>query len=99
MTTFRDYTKQPLGHARFIHVRSDAERIHTCFLEAQPDHMLVHDIVHERQGSTWSMHVGSYPKLRLIPDDLVRVLERHDLEVHRTAGPRGMIQMVASRRG
>jgi len=95
--TFRDYTSPAVGNARFIPVRSDAERILTCFLEAQPDRMLVHDILHERQGGGWSMRVSSYPKLRLSPDDVVRTLERHGLAVRREPGPRGMTQIVATR--
>jgi len=95
VTTFRDYTQPARGDARFIPVRSDADRIHTCFLEEEPDRMLVHDIVHERHGGTWSMRVSRYPKLRLDPDVVVRTLERHGLEVARDPGPRGMVQIVA----
>jgi SAM-dependent methyltransferase len=98
VTTFRDYTHPASGDARFIPVRSDAERIHACFLEAEGDRMLVHDIVHERQGSAWSMRVSHYPKLRLDPDLVVRALARHGLEVSRDPGPRGMVQVLASRR-
>jgi SAM-dependent methyltransferase len=97
VTTFRDYANPPRGNARFIPVRSDADRIHTCFLQAEADRVLVHDIVHERQGDVWTMRVSSYPKLRLNPADVVRALERHGLEVRREAGPRGMVQIDASR--
>ena len=37
VATFRDYTTLPAGNARFIPVRSDANRIHACFLEERPD--------------------------------------------------------------
>lgn len=97
VTTFRDYTSPLEGSARFIPVRSDADRIQTCFLEAEPDRILVHDIVHERQGGTWVMRVSSYPKLRLDPVDVVDALERHHLDVRREQGPRGMVQIRASR--
>jgi SAM-dependent methyltransferase len=97
VTTFRDYTGPLQGNARFIPVRSDADRIHTCFLEAQPDRILVHDILHERQeAGSWSMHVSSYPKLRLDPAAVVRALEQQGLDVRREMGPRGMIQVRAS---
>ena len=97
VTTFRDYTQPPRGEARFILVRSDANRIHTCFLEEQPERMRVHDIVHERQGEGWTMRVSSYPKLRLDPNRIVRVLEQSGLKVTRSAGPRGMVQILAMR--
>ena len=96
LTTFRDYTRPMKGDARFIPVRSDADRIHTCFLEQEPDRMLVHDILHERQDGAWSMRVSHYPKLRLDPNMVVRTLEQCGLSVARDSGPRGMVQIVAS---
>lgn len=97
LTTFRDYTRPVQGDARFIPVRSDADRIHTCFLEQEPDRMLVHDILHERQDGAWSMRVSHYPKLRLDPNMVIRTLERCGLSVARDSGPRGMVQIIASR--
>jgi SAM-dependent methyltransferase len=97
VTTFRDYTRPASGSARFIPVRSDADRIHTCFLEEGSDCILVHDIVHERQGETWSMRVSHYPKLRLSPDFVMRSLRTHGLHVAKDQGPRGMVQIVAVR--
>lgn len=67
--TFRDYSRLPSGDARFIPVRSDSERILTCFLEEQPEHVHVHDILHERRDGQWVTTVSSYPKLRLAPED------------------------------
>jgi hypothetical protein len=42
VATFRDYTTLPAGDARFIPVRSDPDRIHTCFLEEAQQHVRVH---------------------------------------------------------
>jgi hypothetical protein len=95
--TFRDYSRPAEGIARFIPVRSDADRIHTCFLEEQGERMLVHDIVHERDGATWRMRVSSYPKLRLVPATVVSMLQRVGLAPTLSAGPRGMVSIVASR--
>jgi len=98
VTTFRDFTRPAVADARFILVRSDTSRIHTCFLEEQGDRILVHDIVHERQESgSWAMQVGHYPKLRLDPAVVVRALEKGGLQVVRTPGPRGMVQISAVR--
>jgi SAM-dependent methyltransferase len=97
VATFRDYTRPASGNGRFIPVRSDADRIHVCFLEEGSDFILVHDILHERHGETWSMRVSHYPKLRLSPDFVVRSLEAHGLQVARDQGPRGMVQIVAVR--
>jgi len=78
-------------------VRSDADRIHTCFLEEQTEHMLVHDIVHERDGTAWRMKVSSYPKLRLAPAAVTTMLQRAGLEPTLAPGPRGMVSVTASR--
>jgi SAM-dependent methyltransferase len=97
VTTFRDYTQPATGDARFIPVRSDADRIHTCFLEEHPDQMLVHDIVHERDGITWRMKVSSYPKLRLAPAAVAETLRYEGLEPTVTPGARGMVRITAVR--
>ena len=46
-------------------VKNDDSRILTCFLEYFPHHVMVHDILYEKQGGKWIQKVGSYPKLRL----------------------------------
>ena len=97
VATFRDYTHPATGDARFIPVRSDANRIHTCFLEEQPDHVLVHDIVHERDGATWRMKVSSYPKLRLAPAAVAEALRYEGLEPTVAPGARGMVRITAVR--
>jgi len=97
VATFRDYTRPAAGDARFIPVRSDANRIHTCFLEEHPDHMLVHDIVHERDGAAWRMNVSSYPKLRLAPAAVVETLRYAGLEPTAAPGARGMVRITAVR--
>ncbi|MEO8463806.1 MAG: class I SAM-dependent methyltransferase [Gammaproteobacteria bacterium] len=98
VVTFRDYTHAAAGDARFIPVRSDANRIHTCFLEEQPDHMLVHDIIHERDGATWRMKVSSYPKLKLAPAAFAEALRYEGLEPTVAAGARGMVRITALRK-
>ena len=97
VTTFRDYTKPAAGDARFIPVRSDANRIHTCVLEEHPDHMQVHDIVHERDGAAWRMRVSSYPKLRLAPAAVAETLRYAGLETTVAPGARGMVRITAVR--
>jgi SAM-dependent methyltransferase len=97
VATFRDYTRPATGDARFIPVRSDANRIHTCFLEDEGERMRVHDIVHERDGAAWRMRVGSYPKLKLAPQALADTLRGVGLEPAVTPGARGMLRVTAVR--
>jgi SAM-dependent methyltransferase len=95
VATFRDYRDLPLGDRRFIPVRSDPERILTCFLEANPERVRVHDIIHERVQGAWSMKVSSYEKLRLSPDTVVRAAEGVGMRCHIEPGPRGMVKFLA----
>jgi len=95
VATFRDYRELPEGERRFIPVRSDTGRIHTCFLEAQGPRVCVHDILHERRGDAWSMKVSSYAKLRLSPDAVLQAASAAGLRCRVEAGPRGMLQATA----
>lgn len=67
--TYRDLTQELEGPARFIPVRSDDDRILTCFLEYEnADTVLVHDLLHLRNrtnGGDWKLHASCYRKLRL----------------------------------
>jgi SAM-dependent methyltransferase len=66
MITYRDLTKELFGTDRFIPVQSDEHKIMTCFLEFEnADSVVVHDLVHMRQDSGWSLNKSSYRKLRL----------------------------------
>lgn len=96
--SFRDYSKSILeGAARFIPVRSDADRILTCFLEYGPEHVTVHDLLHTRAGEAWRLTVSAYPKLRLSPSWVVGLLEQAGLRVMGTSEARGMVTLVAGR--
>lgn len=63
--SFRDLTHELTGSDRFIPVKSDADRIHICFLEYFPDHVKVYDILHTYSDHLWQQKVSWYPKLRL----------------------------------
>jgi 2-polyprenyl-3-methyl-5-hydroxy-6-metoxy-1,4-benzoquinol methylase len=96
VATFRDYATGALeGDARFIPVRQAASRILTCFLEYGETTVTVHDLLHERTGTRWTLRVSSYPKLRLRPDWARAALERLGLVASLDNGPRGMTRLVA----
>ncbi|NJM25109.1 MAG: class I SAM-dependent methyltransferase [Bacteroidia bacterium] len=63
--SFRDMSQPLAGVDRFIPVRSEHNRIHTCFLEFFEDHVLVYDLLHEKTGDEWRQTISAYPKLRL----------------------------------
>jgi Methyltransferase domain len=93
--TFRDYTTALSAEQRFIPVRSDADRILTCFLEYDDTRVTVHDLLHEREESQWKLRVSSYRKLRLVPEWVSQALENHGFRVVRQAGLSGMVRLVA----
>jgi 2-polyprenyl-3-methyl-5-hydroxy-6-metoxy-1,4-benzoquinol methylase len=95
VATFRDYRQLPLGNKRFVKVRSDSQRIHTCFLEQMGERVIVHDIVHEYGTDGWSMKVSSYAKLRLSPDVVIHAAESAGLTCLSRPGPRGMLMIQA----
>jgi 2-polyprenyl-3-methyl-5-hydroxy-6-metoxy-1,4-benzoquinol methylase len=97
IATLRDYASALVGTGRFIPVKSDADRILTCFLEYCTDHVDVHDILHERSGETWQLRVSAYRKLRLNPQWLIATLEDRRFSVRAEPGLGGMMRFIATR--
>jgi SAM-dependent methyltransferase len=95
--SFRDLSSELRGTDRFIPVRSAADKIMTCFLEYGPDAVMVHDLIHIREGDSWKLLKSSYPKLRLSTDEVHRNLENVGFEVYAQEGVRGL-SILASRR-
>jgi 2-polyprenyl-3-methyl-5-hydroxy-6-metoxy-1,4-benzoquinol methylase len=95
--SFRDYSVPLTGEQRFVPVRSDEARILTCFLEYEPEAVLVHDIIHERAAEGWQTRVSHYCKLRLSPERLIASLQSSGFEVRCEAGMGGMVRIVAQR--
>jgi SAM-dependent methyltransferase len=97
-TTFRDYCSKPLqGDDRFIPVRSDENRILTCFLEYGADRVTVHDLLHEREKDRWRQRVSSYSKLRLHPERVVERLAKLGFVVRLDTAMSGMVRVVGTR--
>jgi SAM-dependent methyltransferase len=97
IATFRDYTRALVGNGRFIPVKSDADRILTCFLEYAADHVDVHDMLHERTGNTWGLRVSTYRKLRLDPQWISASLHERGFSVRTEPGPAGMVRVIAAK--
>lgn len=96
VATFRDYTAVRTGTARFIPVRSDADRILTCFLEYGPESVEVHDLLHERNGEGWRFSVSAYRKLRLWPEGVCAALRAAGLSARLEAADGGMVRAMAT---
>jgi hypothetical protein len=96
VASFRDYSVALHATERFIPVRSDAERILTCFLEYSAERVTVHDVLHERSGASWRLRVSAYQKLRLSPAWVVEALGGLGLAVRLEPGLGGMVRVVAT---
>jgi len=97
-TTFRDYASKTLqGDDRFIPVRSDDNRILTCFLEYGKDRVTVHDLLHEKEQGRWRQRVSSYLKLRLCPERIIERLANLGFVVRVDIGISGMTRVMGVR--
>jgi 2-polyprenyl-3-methyl-5-hydroxy-6-metoxy-1,4-benzoquinol methylase len=72
--SFRDLTTELMHEQRFIPVKSADEKILTCFLEYFPDHVMVHDILHEKENGKWIQKISAYPKLRISERTITEML-------------------------
>jgi len=96
--TYRDLTMELQGTDRFILVRSNNEKIMTCFLEYEsPEYVVVHDLVHTRHGRNWSLNKSSYRKLRLGVDWLVQELGAAGFNVV-SRGRAGRLEAIVARK-
>lgn len=73
--SFRDYFQELKGKDRFIEVKSDKDRILTCFLEYDHNFVNVTDILYERVNDIWEQKISTYPKVRIFTFDIVALLE------------------------
>lgn len=97
LLSFRDYTVPRSGNDRFIPVRGDTDRILTCFLEYENDHVTVHDVLHTRSGNEWRLNVSAYRKTRLAPEWVRRELTKLGLELVYETAQSGTVTLAARR--
>jgi SAM-dependent methyltransferase len=94
---FRDMSVEAKDLERFIAVRSDTERIFTCFLEYEKMHVRVHDLVYERCADQWVLHKSFYRKLRLATDWLQTQIEKAGLGIEHLDVHNGMTTLIAGK--
>lgn len=72
---FRDASQPLVGDSRFLPVRSDDDRIFTCFIEEIDEQTVrIHDVVHTKTNGGFVQNVSSYRKIRLTSDWVVEQL-------------------------
>jgi SAM-dependent methyltransferase len=93
--SYRDLSAELTGTDRFLPVRADDDRIMTCFLEYEPETVVVHDLVHTREAAGWTLHKSRYRKLRLPIAWVKEQLETAGLTVRRVETVARMAVIVA----
>ncbi len=96
--SFRPLVQELEDTQRFLPVRSDANRIHTCFLEYFPGKVRVTDLLHERgNGDKWTQKASSYYKLRLALEEVIELLKQAGWQTTSQDVQRGMVYLIAAR--
>lgn len=93
--SFRDLTDELSGLDRFIPLRNDSNRIFTCFLEYETQHVRVHDIVYEKTKDEWKMKKSAFRKLRISPQWLNEILLMLGYKVAAFDIQMGMVTIIA----
>jgi hypothetical protein len=78
-------------------VRSDDSTIFTCFLEFEPETVKVHDLVHRKQSSGWTLHKSFYRKLRLGSEWVAEALGAAGFAERDMTVERGLVTVIATR--
>lgn len=84
IVSYRDYGVALTDEQRFIPVKSDDTRIHTCFLEYFADRVRITDILHQKDGQGWKQSASSYYKLRLDRSLVDELLEKAGFTIDTT---------------
>lgn len=95
--SFRDYSEKQVGDARFIPVKSDENRILTCFLEYSPTHVVVTDLLHEFDGTAWQQKVSSYNKFRINEEEVTEMLDNCNMKILFHENKEGIITLIAGK--
>lgn len=95
--SFRNYNNELTGNSRFIPVKSDYNRILTCFLDYEKDYVNVNDIFYERKNNKWQMSVSSYRKIRLSPEYVLNELTSNGCSIINSEILSGMTYITAEK--
>jgi 2-polyprenyl-3-methyl-5-hydroxy-6-metoxy-1,4-benzoquinol methylase len=95
--TFRDYSIELEDTKRFIPVKSDSEKILTCFLEYSEKKVRVTDLLHARINGEWIQKVSSYEKVRIGCDTVTAYLQEAGFKILLNSTQRGMVSLVSQK--
>lgn len=95
--TFRDYSNSLEDMNRFVPVKSDSDRILTCFLEYFQDKVRVTDLLYELQDNLWIQKVSSYYKGRISRNIIIEFLNQSGFKIIFDKEINRMITIIAEK--
>jgi SAM-dependent methyltransferase len=95
--TFRDYSTELEDTNRFIPVKSDSQRILTCFVEYSVDKLRVTDLLYELENDKWVQKVSSYYKTRINRDLVLGFLKGSGFKINLNNLANRMITIIGQK--
>lgn len=95
--TFRDYSVPLTDTQRFIPVKSDANRILTCYLEYFDKKVRVTDLLYEKTDGAWVQKVSSYEKVRISRNMIIDMLNHYGFDIILDDTINRMITVIAQK--
>ncbi len=93
--SFRNYTDELIGNDRYIPVKSDDNKILTCILEYKAEQITVTDLLQERTEKGWIQKVSSYNKVRILPNEIERIVQQNGLKIIFNKSVNGLETIIA----
>lgn len=97
ITTFRDLTPELKDTDRVFPVKSDEQRIFTCFLEYEKETVKIHDLVYQKTGTDWQLFKSFYRKLRINAEWTLNELSRSGFKDIDSTEDNGFITIIATK--
>ncbi len=92
--TFRDYSFELTDTQRFIPVKSDKNRILTCFIEYFKNKIKVTDLLYEIDDNDWTQKISSYYKLRITTDLIINKVQDFGFSIIDNSNVNRMIHLI-----
>lgn len=92
--SFRDYSVPLEGDQRFIPVKSDHNRVLTCFLEYFDEKVRVTDLLYEYENGKWIQKVSSYDKVRVSKEIVFGILKDSRFEISLSKVEKGLVTLI-----
>jgi hypothetical protein len=95
--SYRDYGTELVDTQRFIPVKSDENKILTCFLEYYASKVKVTDLLHERINGQWTQRVSSYFKVRITNQMIEKLVLNAGFKILKSEGMNRMNYLIVEK--